>query len=141
MNDVVDESLTLERFVAQLGSFFSLTALLLACIGLYGVMSYGVARRTSEIGIRMALGARSVDIAGMVMKESMLLVAAGIAIGSGAALGAMRLFSSFLFGLPPDDPATILTAVLLMVFLAALAGYLPARGASRVDPMTALRRE
>jgi predicted permease len=141
MNDVVDESLTLERFVAQLGSFFSLTALLLACIGLYGVMSYGVERRTSEIGIRMALGARSVDIAGMVMKESMLLVSAGVAIGSGAALGAMRLFSSFLFGLPPDDPATIVSAVLLMVFLAALAGYLPARGASRVDPMTALRRE
>jgi predicted permease len=141
MNDVVDESLTLERFVAQLGGFFSLCALLLACIGLYGVISYGAARRTNEIGIRMALGARSADIARMVMKESILLVAAGIAIGLGAALGAMRLISSLLFGLAPNDPATIVAAVLLMVAVAALAGYLPARRASRVDPMTALRRE
>jgi len=141
MNDVVDESLTQERFVAQLGAAISLCALLLACIGLYGVMSYATARRTNEIGIRMALGARGADIAGMVMKETMLLVAAGVVIGLSAALGATRLISSLLFGLTPNDPATIVAAVLLMIAVAALAGYLPARKAARVDPMTALRCE
>jgi len=141
MNDVVDESLTRERFVAQLGGAISLCALLLTCIGLYGVMSYTTARRTQEIGIRMALGARGVDVVGLVMKETMLLVAVGAAIGLSAALATTRLISTWLYGLTPNDPATIAAMILLMIAVAALAGYLPARRASRVDPMTALRHE
>jgi predicted permease len=141
MTDVVNESLTQERFIAQLGSAFSLLALLLASVGLYGVMSYAVARRTNEIGIRMALGARSADVVRMVMKEITLLVAIGMAIGLGAALATTRLIATLLFGLEPNDPATIAAAALLMTVVAAIAGYLPARRASRVDPMTALRCE
>ncbi|MBO0725487.1 MAG: ABC transporter permease [Blastocatellia bacterium] len=141
MRDVVDDSLVQERFIAQLGSAFSLFALLLACVGLYGVMSYAVTRRTNEIGIRMALGARGADVVRMVMRETMLTVAVGMAIGLGAALATTRLISNLLFDLSPNDPATIAAAALLMTIVAALAGYLPARRASRVDPMTALRCE
>jgi predicted permease len=141
MTDVVNESLTQERFIAQLGSAFSLFALLLASVGLYGVTSYAVTRRTNEIGIRMALGARGADVVRMVMKETMLLVAVGMAIGLGAALATTRLISTLLFGLSPNDPATIAAAALLMIVVAAFAGYLPARRASRVDPMSALRSE
>jgi ABC-type antimicrobial peptide transport system permease subunit len=141
MTDVVNESLMQERFIAQLGSAFSLFALLLTCIGLYGVMSYAVTRRTNEIGIRIALGARGGDVVRMVMKETMLLVAIGMAIGLGAALATTRLITTLLYELSPNDPATIASAALLMAVAAAFAGYLPARRASRVDPMTALRCE
>jgi len=141
MRDWVDDSLTQERFLAQMGSAFSLFALLLACVGLYGVMSYTVARRTNEISIRMALGARGADVIRMVMKETMLMVAIGMAIGLGAALATTRLISTLLFELSPYDPTTIAAAALLMTAVAVLAGYLPARRASRVDPMTALRCE
>jgi predicted permease len=141
MDDVVNESLVQERFVAQLAGFFSLFALLLACIGLYSTMSYAVTRRTGEIGIRMALGARGVDVIGLVMKETILLVAVGVTIGLIAALAGTRLISSMLFGLPPNDPVTMGMATLLLFAVAAVAGYLPARRASRVDPMMALRHE
>jgi len=141
MNDVVDKSLMRERFVAQLGSFFSLFALLLASIGLYGVMSYATARRTREIGIRMALGARATDVIRLVLRETMLLVGAGVVIGLGAAFTATRLVASLLFGLSATDPQTIALAALLMLVVAALAGYLPARRAARVEPMAALRFE
>jgi predicted permease len=141
MDDLVNESLVQERFVAQLAGFFSLFALLLACIGLYGVMSYAVTRRTSEIGIRMALGARSSDVVRLVMKETTWLVVIGVAIGLSAALATTRLISTLLFGLTPTDPLTIAVAALLMIAVAALAGYFPARRASRVDAMTALRYE
>jgi predicted permease len=141
MTDVVNESLTQERFIGQLGSAFSLFALLLASVGLYGVMSYAVTRRTKEIGVRMALGARGAGVVWMVMKEAMLLVAIGMVIGLVAALATTRLISTLLFGLEPNDPATIAAAALLMIVVAAFAGYLPARRAARVDPMTALRCE
>ena len=141
MKDVVDDSLVQERFIAQISGAFSLFALLLASVGLYGVMSYAVTRRTNEIGVRMTLGARGADVVRMVMKETLLLVAIGMAIGLGSALATTRLISSLLFGLTPNDPATIAAAALLMIAVAALAGYLPARRASRVDPMTALRCE
>jgi predicted permease len=141
MRDLVDASLTQERFIAQLGSAFSLFALLLACIGLYGVMSYTVARRTNEIGIRMALGAQRRDVVGLVLRETMLLVVIGVIIGLSAALWATRLMASLLYGLTPNDPLTIGLASLLLLTVAALAGYLPARRAARVDPMEALRHE
>jgi predicted permease len=136
-----DESLVQERLFATLSSFFGVLALLLACIGLYGVMSYGVARRTNEIGIRMAHGATAPRVTRMVMRETMLVVGIGVAIGLGAAVATTRLVAAMLFGLAPTDPLTVSFAVLLMIAMAALAGYIPARRASRVDPMIALRYE
>jgi len=136
-----DESVTGERLFATLSSFFGLVALVLACIGLYGVMSYGVARRTNEIGIRMALGATTLGVTRMVMRETMQVVGIGVAIGLGAAVATTRLVAAMLFGLAPTDPLMISFAVLLMIAVAALAGYIPARRASRVDPMIALRYE
>ena len=130
-----------ERVFAQAYAWFSGLALLLASIGLFGLMSYSVARRTNEIGIRMALGARGADVVGMVMGESLALVAIGIAIGIAGALAAGRLVASLLFGLAPTDPPTLAAAVAIMAAVAAAAGYLPARTAARVDPITALRYE
>jgi predicted permease len=141
MNEVVDRSLLQERFVAQLGGFFSLFALLLTAIGLYGVMSYATARRTREIGIRMALGARAADVIRLVLREAMSLVSVGVVIGLGAAFAGARLIESILFGLGPNDPLTIALAALLMLIVAALACLIPARRATKVDPMTALRFE
>jgi len=145
MNDVVNDSLAQERFVAQLAGFFSLFALLLACIGLYGVMSYTVTRRTREIGVRMALGAQGGDVLRMVLRETTLLVVAGLAVGLAAALVTAKLIESalsdLLFGLAATDPLTIALAALLLLAVAALAGWLPARRAARVDPMVALRHE
>ena len=136
-----DEALRQERLMAQLVSFFGLLALGLACIGLYGIMAHAVVRRTNEIGIRMALGAERRDIIWMILRETLILVAIGMAIGVPAALGAAKLISSQLFGLNPSDPVTLLTAVVLLTLVAALAGYLPARRASRDDPLVALRYE
>jgi predicted permease len=130
-----------ERTISELSSFFGLLALTLASVGLYGVMAYAVARRTSEIGIRMALGARSADVRWMVLREALLLVLAGVTIGVPAALTASRLVASMLFGLTPWDPLTISAATLVLVAVAVLAGYVPARRASRVSPMVALRYE
>jgi ABC-type antimicrobial peptide transport system permease subunit len=133
--------LTSERLFATLSTFFGLLALLLATIGLYGVMSYGVVRRTNEIGIRMALGARASQVVGLIFRETMLLVFTGIIIGVGAAIATTRWVESMLFGLNANDPFTIVLGVLLMICVSAAAGYLPARRASRVDPLTALRHE
>jgi ABC-type antimicrobial peptide transport system permease subunit len=108
---------------------------------LYGVLSYAVARRTNEIGIRMALGARRGDVIWLVLREALALVGAGVVIGLLASLAATRTVSTLLFGLRPNDPLTIVAATLLLLAVAALAGYLPARRASRVDPMAALREE
>jgi ABC-type antimicrobial peptide transport system permease subunit len=102
-------------------------------------MSYTVSRRTNEIGIRMALGAQRGDVMRQVLRESMILVAVGVAIGVAAAFGTGRFLSTILFGLAPSDAVTIAVATLLMVAVSALAGFLPARRASRVDPMVALR--
>lgn len=141
MTDVVNQSLLQERFTAQVASFFSLFALLLACIGLYGVMSYAVTKRTNEIGIRMALGAQAREVMWMVMREVFLLVTVGTGIGLAAALLTTRLISNLLFGLTSTDPLTLMLATFLLMIVAALAGYLPARRASRVDPLEALRYE
>ncbi|HEV7796547.1 MAG TPA: ABC transporter permease [Pyrinomonadaceae bacterium] len=136
-----DEALKQERLIAQLVSFFGVLGLLLSCVGLYGIMAHAVVRRTNEIGIRMALGAERRNIIWMVLKESLLLVAFGLVIGIPAAWAAAHLISSQLFGLNPSDPITLATAALLLTVVAALAGYLPARKASRVNPLIALRYE
>jgi len=137
----VEKRFEQEKLFAQAYSLFGGLALLLAAIGLFGLMSYNVARRTNEIGIRMALGAQRQDVLRLVMRESMILVAAGVIAGVAIALGASSLVATLLFGLPPRDPSTLVTAVVVMVLVSALAGYLPARRASRVDPMVALHYE
>lgn len=129
-----------ERLFATAYTAFGALALVLAGIGLFGLMSYNVARRTNEIGIRMALGAQQGTVVGMVMTESMLLVGIGVALGLAAALWAGRFVKTVLYGLSASDPATIAGAVALISVVAALAGYLPARRASKVDPMEALRQ-
>jgi len=141
LSERVDQSITYARLLAQLSVFFGLLAVFLACIGIYGIMSYAVGRRTNEIGIRMALGAGQRDVVKMVMREIVLLVAMGLAIGVPVALAASRWAASLLFGLHPSDPKTVAGAVALLLAIAALAGYLPARRASKVDPMVALRYE
>jgi len=141
LSEHISRSLAQQRLVARLAAFFGMFALSLACVGLYGVLSYAVARRTNEIGIRMALGARRRDVVWLVLREALTLVVAGVVIGLLASLAATRTASSLLFGLRPNDPPTIAAATLLLLVVAALAGYLPARRASRVDPMTALREE
>jgi predicted permease len=137
----IETRLQQERLFAQAYALFGGLALLLAAVGLFGLMSYSVARRTNEIGIRMALGARRQDVVRLVMSESMILVFAGIAIGLGAALAARRLVAALLFGLAPSDAGSIAAAIATMVVVSAVAGYLPARRASRVDAMVALRCE
>ena len=130
-----------EKLFAQANLLFGVLAVALASIGLFGLMSYNVARRTNEIGVRMALGARHRDVVAMVMRESMTMVAAGIAIGVAAAFAAGRLVSTLLFGLAATDLLTIAIATALMIAVATVAGYLPARRAAAVDPMVALRDE
>jgi predicted permease len=141
MSKQVDESLTRERMLATLSGFFGALALLLAAIGLYGVISYNVTRRRNEIGIRMALGAQQSRVLRMVLGEVAVLIFFGLAVGLAVTLGTTRFVSSFLFGLKPNDPTTIAAAGAVLAIVAVVAGYFPARRASRLDPMTALREE
>ena len=141
MNERVDELLVQQRFIAQVAGFFSLFALLLACLGLYGIMAQAVLRRTREIGVRMALGAQPSDVLWLVLREALSLVLMGGVVGLLAALAGTQTASSLLYGLTPNDPLTIICATLLLIAIAALAGYLPARRAAQVDPMVALRYE
>jgi len=141
LSDQLSENLSQDRLIAQLVSFFGALALVLACIGLYGVMAHGVARRTNEIGIRMALGAKGGNIAWMILRETLYLVLGGLLIGVPAALLGARLISTQLFGMSPTDPVTLIAAAVILSLVALLAGYLPARRASRVNPLTALRYE
>ncbi|MPZ16588.1 MAG: FtsX-like permease family protein [Luteitalea sp.] len=130
-----------ERLLAQLVSGFALLALLLACLGIYGTLAYSVARRTSEIGLRMALGADRWDVVRMVLRESVVPVVLGVALGLGAAAVATRVIESMLFGVTPHDAPTLLAAALILTGSALLAAWLPSRRAARVDPMSALRCE
>jgi predicted permease len=137
----IGESLVQERLLAILASFFGALAPAMACIGLYGVMSYAVARRTREIGIRMAVGARRSTVIWMVLRETFALISIGLVFGIPGILVSMRYVRAELFGLTPGDPATIACTVTILSGIAAAAGYLPVRRASRVDPMIALRYE
>ena len=141
LSDQLNENLNQDRLIAQLVSFFGALALILACVGLYGVMAHGVARRTNEIGIRMALGARGGNIAWMILRETLYLVLAGLLIGVPAALLGARFISTQLFGMSPTDPISLIAAAVILTLVALLAGYLPARRASKVNPLSALRYE
>ena len=137
--ELIERRFIQEKFFASAYSLFGGLALLLASIGLFGLMSYTVARRTNEIGIRMALGAQSREVLRMVLSESMFLVAIGVIIGVGAGLSAGTLVTAMLFGLAPTHTLSIVAAVVTMLLVSALAAYLPARRAARVEPMIALR--
>jgi macrolide transport system ATP-binding/permease protein len=139
--DRIDQSLDGQRLQTRLLAFFGLLALLLSSIGIYGVISYSVAQRTREIGIRLALGARSRNVLLLVIGQGMMLVMVGVALGLIAAFAVTRLIGSLLFGVTAADPATFVVTSLLLIGVAALAGYLPARRATKVDPLVALRFE
>jgi predicted permease len=141
ISEVVDQRMGNERLISQLAGFFSLLALLLACIGLYGVMSYSVVRRTNEIGIRLALGAQTTRVLWMILRESLLMLAIGLAVGLPATIAAMHLVQSSLYGLRASDPLTLAEAGVAIVFVTMIASYFPARRAMKVDPMVALRYE
>jgi len=141
LGNQLDDSLVEERLVASLSSLFGILALLLTCVGLYGLMAYTVNRRTGEIGIRMALGAERGNVARMILRETLLLVFTGLAIGIPAAVFAARLLANQLFGLHSSDPITFIAACIAMTAVTLMASYLPARRAASVDPMKALRSE
>jgi hypothetical protein len=137
----IRDRLVIERLMAALSGFFGGLAIVLATVGLYGVISYIVIRRRNEIGIRAALGANRGQIVGMVMNEAALLLLVGVVIGTALSLAAGRSANSLLFGLKSYDPLTLATAVGLLGVIGAVASFLPARRASKVDPMVALRYE
>jgi hypothetical protein len=137
----IDRLLFNERLVARLSSLFGTLAVVLTCIGLYGLLSYEVTQRTKELGIRATLGARQRDVLTMIVRQGLLLVLLGTLIGVVTAFGVTRYLQSLLFGVRPTDPSTFLVACITLVTVTLLACYLPARRATRVDPMVALRCE
>jgi putative ABC transport system permease protein len=141
MTDVVNASVHRERSVAQLSGFFSVFALALACLGLYGVLSFAVVQRTREIGVRMALGAQRHDMLSLVIGKGLKLVLVGSFLGLIGAVAVTRLVSSLLYDVTPTDPVTFVGVPLLLVFVATIASWLPARRATKIHPMVALRYE
>jgi len=137
----VEESIYQEMMLAELCSAFAVLALAIACVGLYGTISYSVARRTGEIGIRIALGAQPGPVLWLVLREVMVLAGVGLVISLPIALGTSKLVESLLFGMKPNDPLALTLAVATLIGAALLAGGIPARRASQIDPMTALRHE
>jgi ABC-type antimicrobial peptide transport system permease subunit len=137
----IDRTITQEIVFAKLCTGFAVLALLMACVGLYGTMSYNVARQVGEIGIRMALGAQRGAVVLMVLRRVVLLAGVGLAISVPAALSASRLVKSFLFETQPNDPGTLALAGVVLLSATILAGYAPARRASRINPVVALRQE
>lgn len=139
--DLLNRTLNTDSLIADFSAAFGVLALLLAAIGIYGLLSYEVARRTGEMGIRMALGARPAQIVRMVLSEVGLLAIVGVAAGGVAALAMGKLVSGLLFGLQPGNPAVLATAALVLMCVALSAALWPARRAARLNPMVALRRE
>jgi predicted permease len=137
----IDRNIYQERLIANLSSLFALLALIVACVGIYGLLSYQVARRTQEIGVRLALGAQRWDVLRLVIRQGAILSVLGVLIGIAAALAVTRYLQSFLFGVEPTDPGTIIAVVLGLIAVALLASYIPARRAMKTDPMVALRYE
>ena len=138
---MIGRLLTQERIIAQLSTFFGGLALLLAAIGLYGVLAYAVARRTNEIGIRMAIGAQRSTVVWLVLRETLVLLAIGTVVGTGAALALARLVANRMYGVTTSDPLTIALAAAVLSVVAVGAASLPAFRAARVDPMVALRMD
>ena len=136
-----DSKIAEEWLFATLCGSLAILAVLLSCIGLYGLMAYNVALRTGEIGIRVALGATRRNVASPILREAVLLAGAGVGIGVPVALGLTRLIQSNLYGVAPSDPLTVICAVVVLFVVAILAAWIPARRAARVDPMVALRCE
>ena len=141
MEDVVIRANSQARFSAALLAAFAVVALIMSAVGIYGVMTYAVARRRHEIGVRMALGAQQTSILRMVLGQGLWLALIGVALGIAGALGVTRVLSSMLFGVKPTDPWTFAGVSLGLLAVALLASYIPARRAMRVDPMVALRYE
>jgi putative ABC transport system permease protein len=137
----VDETLVQERLIGTVSSFFGLLSLLLAAIGLYGILAYSVNQRTHEIGIRMALGAQRSAVLRMMLKQGITMVLIGLVLGLAASFAATRIVASYLFGVTPFDPVTFISAPILMLIVALLACFVPARRATKVDPLVALRYE
>jgi ABC-type antimicrobial peptide transport system permease subunit len=137
----INDTISQEIAFAKLCACFGVLALVIACVGLYGTMSYSVARRTNEIGIRMALGAQRGGVIWMVLRQVLVLAFVGLAIGLPIALAASKLVESFLFGMTPDDPLALAAAITVLISASIIAGYAPARRASKIDPMVALRHE
>jgi ABC-type antimicrobial peptide transport system permease subunit len=138
---MVEESLLRERLMAKLSGSFGVLALVLASIGLYGLLSYGVTSRRKEIGIRMALGAGARNVLSLILREAVLLVFVGVAVGVPVVLYVSRFAGSLLFDLSPTDPVSLVIAGFVLMSVALVAGYLPARRATKVDPLVALRDE
>ena len=141
MSSVVNSSIATPRFYMQLLGTFAALAFILAAVGIYGIVSYSVAQRTGEIGIRVALGAQNRDVLGLVLKEALRLTLVGVALGLIGSFAATRVLTSLLFEVKPTDPATFICLSLLLTLVALLAGYIPARRATKVDPLVALRYE
>ena len=141
MSEQIGKALSAMRLASTFIGIFGLLALLLAAIGLYGVMAWTVSRRTREIGVRMALGAQPGDVQRLILRQGMLLVGIGVAAGVGTALLATRLIESLLYGVSRNDPVTFAVVVLLLAAVALVACWIPARRATKVDPMVALRCE
>jgi putative ABC transport system permease protein len=141
MGEMVAATTAEPRFRTRVIAAFSIVAVLLAAIGIYGVLAYSVAERTREIGIRVAVGATTASIAAMVLRRTLLLAGCGVAIGTAGALALTRVLHSFLFQVEPTDPAAFTAAALLLIAVALAAGLVPARRAAGVDPLVALRYE
>jgi predicted lysophospholipase L1 biosynthesis ABC-type transport system permease subunit len=139
--EIVNRSLLIERLVTHVSAAFGVLALVTAAVGLYGVLAYSVVRRRREIGVRIAIGARPGAVEWMIVKESLVLLACGIALGIPASMMITRLVSSLLFGLSPRDPLTILAALTVLTMATIAAAYVPAKRAARIDPILALREE
>jgi predicted permease len=141
LRERVDDSIFVDRMIATLSGFFGALALLLAAIGIYGVMAYAVTRRTAEIGLRIALGAAPARIEWMMLRDGLLLIAAGVAIGLPLSFGMARLSETLLYGIKPNDPLAFVVTVAVLLGTGILAAFLPARRAASVEPVEALRHE